>query len=351
VTSLSGDDAFEVPISSDWLDNKEWDPLPINDSDNTTPHNQPGTTIRISSLRDGVLRHFNNIGFQDDLSKAIAEHFTMFLQRGLTITVNDATIEPVLVEVLVSDRVDGPAPYVFRQIIDDVEVSIAVGLNTSRISAVDDDHVLEFEGERSATTAGWSVFCNDRAVIIGDKSRLTGWGDGLPLYHNQFSIITGVIEFRSKDADKLPVTTTKRALDTSSNVWLESILKMKTGLRIWTSYTNSWKNHPRSDQTKYWVDAKSLSLRKSIDLIATRTNVVLDDQTFEFNPKKQKIFPVPETQTPTSRKITFSRPAEEIRTVSKALFDNYDEKPSIVGEKSFEFTLRDIKRNDETNNE
>jgi len=35
----------------------------------------------------------------------------------------------------------------------------------------------------------------------------------------------------------------------------------------------------------------------------------------------------------------FSRPIEEIREVSKMLFDREDEKPGIVGEKCFELAL------------
>src|SRR5699024_2456759 len=132
--------------------------------------------------------------------------------------------EAVHVEVLVSDQADGPAPYVFQKTIDGVTVSLTVGLNTGRGFAQDDDDSPEFERDRSAATAGWTVFCIDRAVIVGDKSRLTGWGDGIPLYHYQFSIITGIIEFRSKHADQLPVTTTKRALDTSSDVWLQALI-------------------------------------------------------------------------------------------------------------------------------
>jgi hypothetical protein len=42
-------------------------------------------------------------------------------------------------------------------------------------------------------------------VIVGDKTRVPGWGYGIPLYHPQFSVITGIIEFRSTQADKLPV--------------------------------------------------------------------------------------------------------------------------------------------------
>src|SRR5207245_9350440 len=101
------------------------------------------------------------------------------------------------------------------------------GRNAGKDLGNDDADDAGFERDRASAPAGWTVLCNDRAVIVGDKSRLTGWGDGIPLYHPQFAIITGIIEFRSKRADKLPVTTTKRALDKSSTVCLESLVQMK----------------------------------------------------------------------------------------------------------------------------
>ena len=336
------DDAFEVPITSDWLDNKDWDPLPIVNMDSAAQLSEPGTQIWVGSLYQGVAKHFTNDAFRNELRTSISEHFTMFLQRGLKILVNDELVEAILVEVLVSEQPGKPAPYVFQKTIDGVLVSITVGLNTGRGLATDDDDTPEFERDRSAGTAGWTVFCNDRAVIVGDKSRLTGWGDGIPLYHYQFSIITGIIEFRSKHAETLPVTTTKRALDTSSDVWLQALVKMKEGMRIWISYTNAWKNHPRSDQTKLWETAKPLSLRKTVELVGTRDRATKADGAIEFNPQKQKVIPLPETQKPSSRRIVFSRPAEEIRTVSKSLFDSYDENPGIVGDKCFELVLQEV---------
>ncbi len=351
VQTLYGDAGFEVPISPEWLNDKGWDPLPIVNSVPQSHLDNPGTNIHVSHLYDGVSKHFINDAFRNELRTAISEHFTMFLQQGLSISVNDFAIEPILVEVLVSDREDGPAPYVFQKTIDDVEVSITVGLNSGRGLSSDEDDVPEFERDRSAATAGWTVFCNDRAVIVGDKSRLTGWGDGIPLYHYQFSIITGIIEFRSKFAEKLPITTTKRALDTSSDVWLQTLVKMKEGMRIWISYTNNWKNHPRSDQTQYWEDAKPLPLRKTIELVATRDKVIKADGRIEFNPKKRKVIPIPPTKKPTSRRITFSRPIEEVKTVSKALFDTYDEQPGIVGDTCFQLILQNLEKAGESDNE
>ena len=360
VNTLHGDDGFEVPISSEWLDNKDWEPLPIVDTEGAARLGEPGTIISVSALHSGVARHFTNDAFLNDLRISIAEHFTMFLQDGLRISVNDLPVQPVYVGVLVFENEHGPAPYVvkktpapyvFQKTIDDVIISITVGLNTGQGLPSDEDSAPDFERDRSPATAGWTVFCNDRAVIVGDKSRLTGWGDGIPLYHYQFSIITGIVEFRSKHADKLPITTTKRALDTSSDVWLQALVKMKEGMRVWISYTNNWKNHPRSDQTQHWKNARSLSLRKTIMLVSTRPSARRAGGYIEFNPQKQKVIPTPPAKEPSSRRVVFSRPVEEIRLVSKALFDSLDENPGVVGDKCFELALHGARKEDKAGHE
>lgn len=345
VRTRHGDDTFEVPITSQWLEAKNWDPLPINEPTEANEQlAEAGTTIYVSDLYAGVSRHFANGAFENEVRTAIAEHFTMFIQWGLKVELNGKPVEPVRVEVLVSTEEDRPAPYVFQKTIDDVLVSITVGLNTGRSLGDDDEDDAGFERDRSSATAGWTVLCNDRAVIVGDKGRLTGWGDGIPLYHPQFAIITGIIEFRSKHADKLPVTTTKRALDTSSNVWLESLVKMKEGMRIWISYTNQWKNHPRADQSSHWETAKPMALSRAIEAVAMRKATKKLGGVVEFNPQKEKVLPLPEDKKPSSRKIVFSRPAEEVRLVSKMLFDDPDEKPGIVGDKCFEMQLTKAKK-------
>lgn len=348
VRTRHGRDTFEVPITSAWLDAKGWEPLPINEPTEAKEKlAEPGTKIHVSELNPGVARHFANDAFVNEVTTAISQHFTMFLQWGLHVELNGKVVTPIHVEVLVSPREDGPAPYVYQKTIGDVTVSITVGLNTSRKfdSDDDDDDDEEIVGQRSAATAGWTVLCNDRAVIVGDKSRLTGWGDLplVPLYHPQFAIITGIIEFRSKHAEKLPVTTTKRALDTSSEIWLESLVKMKEGMRVWISYTNDWKNHPRSDQSSHWKDSSPLPLGKAIEAVALRLTARSSEGVVEFNPKKNNVLPRPEEKKPSSRKIVFSKPAEDVRIVSKMLFDDPDEKPGIVGDECFNIQLTKAK--------
>lgn len=348
VRTRHDDDTFEVPITSQWLEAKNWDPLPINEpTESNEKLAEPGTTIIVKDLYEGVALHFENEAFENKVRTAISEHFTMFLQWGLNVELNGKKVDPVRVEVLVSEREDGPAPFVFRKFIDGVLVSITVGRNTNRSLGNEDDDDAGFERDRSSATAGWTVLCNDRAVIVGDKGRLTGWGDGIPLYHPQFAIITGIIEFRSKRADKLPVTTTKRALDTSSNVWLESLVKMKEGMRVWIDYSNQWKNQSSSEQeqTRQWEDARPMALRQAIDVVALRSNAKrLENDGVEFNPKKNKVLPEPPGKKPSSRRITFSKPAEEIRLVAKALLDDENTRPGIVGEKCFDLALAKAKK-------
>jgi len=348
VRTRHDDDTFEVPITSQWLEAKNWDPLPINEPTAVDEQlDEVGTTILVNDLYEGVSRHFGNEAFENEVRTAIAEHFTMFIQWGLQVELNGKPVESVRVEVLVTTEENRPAPYIFQKTIDDVLVSITVGLNNGKRLGDDDEDDACFERDRSSATAGWTVLCNDRAVIVGNKERLTGWGDGIPLYHPQFAIITGIIEFRSKHADKLPVTTTKRALDTSSNVWLESLVKMKEGMRIWISYTNQWKNHPRADQSSHWETAKPMPLSRAIAVVATRSATRKVADFIEFNPLKAKVLPEPEDKKPSSRRIVFSRAAEEVRLVSKMLFDDSDEKPGIVGEKCFEMQLTKARKTED----
>jgi hypothetical protein len=342
VTAKCEQDSFEVLISSAWLNEKDWNPLPINQPNQSDePLSEPGTRILVSSLYPSIAKLFQNTSFINDLRRAISQHFTLFLQRGLKIYINNELVEPVKVEIMISDRDDGPAPYVYQKKIDDVDVTITVGLNLVRPYSADDDEASEADNDRSPPTSGWTVFCNDRAVIVGDKTRLTGWGDGIPLYHGQFSVITGIIEFKSNQAEKLPVTTTKRALDTSSDVWLESYPKMKEGLRVWINYTNKWKNHPQSDQLPFWKDAHLRALSQVVEQVASRPNVTKLRGAIEFNPQKQPggSFPQPKGDRPSSRRIVFTRPNEDIKFISNALFESSDIKPSQVGEACFDTIL------------
>ena len=86
------------------------------------------------------------------------------------------------------------------------------------------------------------MICNDRIVLLQDRSMITGWGDGgLPRYHPQFRAIAGLVVLMSNDAEKLPVSTTKRGLDVGSEVYLKVRQACIEGMKLFTDFTNKWK--------------------------------------------------------------------------------------------------------------
>lgn len=342
VKTMSGNDCFEVSITPEWLDDPDWSDLPIYSVEDDTRLQFPGTEISVRDLFGGVGRLFENDAFENILIMDISRHFTRFIKEGLSIFVNDKRVEREKIEILVNEHPDSPAPYIFQKRIDDVLVTMAVGLSSSKEADSDDAIGDRFVLERSSVSSGWTVFCNDRAVLFGDKSRLTGWGDGIPMYHDQFSIITGVVQFESDDASKLPTTTTKRSLDLTSNVWLETYTEMRKALRVWTSYTNRWKNHPRRDQADHWRNAKPMSLTQVMDVMLSMRGVKEQRGRVEYNPEKMGHLPKPEGSGPSNRRISFSRPREEVRALSAALFDTPDERPGVVGDECFSRVLAGI---------
>ena len=342
VRTMNGSDCFEVSITPEWLDDPDWNNLPINNVENNARLQIPGTEISVKDLFSGIGRSFENDAFENILIMDISRHFTRFIKEGLSIFVNGKQVEREKIEILVDERCDGPAPYIFRKTIDDVLVTIAIGLNPSKVAESEDAIGDRFVLERSSVSSGWTVFCNNRAILFGDKSRLTGWGDGIPMYHDQFSIITGVVQFESNDASKLPTTTTKRSLDLTSNVWLEAYAEMRKALRVWTTYTNRWKNHPRSDQKSHWENAKPMSLAQVMEVMLSVRDVKERAGRIEYNPERREHLPKPEGSGPSNRRISFSRPREEVRAVSAALFDTPDERPGVVGDECFSRVLADV---------
>ena len=141
--------------------------------------------------------------------------------------------------------------------------------------------------------------------------------------------------------DKLPVTTTKRALDTSSNVWLESLVKMKEGMRVWISYTNQWKNHPRSDQQTPLggrpADAAQQGDRGGRFAQRKSRRRESDDARSSSSTRRRTRFcPSPRTRRRRPDGSSSRVRSRRCGLVSKMLFDDANEKPGIVGDKCFE---------------
>src|SRR5262249_34970837 len=157
----------------------------------------------------------------EDLPRAIQELYAVIMGKGFAVQLNGSELQPVEFKLLVSSAKAGVAainPYVFRGRIGMVRVEVVVGFYRKPLTDVEIDEESE-SPKADLSQAGWSVICNDRLILRSDKSATTGWGTGnVPRFHNQFSSIAGVVTLRSTDPSLLPLNTTKRGIQTSTDV-------------------------------------------------------------------------------------------------------------------------------------
>jgi hypothetical protein len=349
VTSRTSSESFEVKIPAHWLtEDDNWElPLtfiePLQNQRNETVE---GTTIEVKDLYPGIKQLFASSGssFEQDFTTAVAQHFSFIIKKGFAVTVNGTEIIPKPLVILSSDlkassKKKEITPYIYQAKLDGVDVRLVVGFNTQMPTP---DEVDEAQDVRRRTEdAGWTVICNDRVIVYNNRTRLTGWGEAdVPSYHTQFIAISGVVNFQSNHAWKLPITSTKRDLDSSSELYLYVKNFMREGLKKFTSYTYKWKTYP-DEEKKISRRAKPTPIEQLLKVQPDNlwTKVRKTQNQFKLN------LDLPEpSRTNPNKQVRFFRPSSEISEVALFLFEDADVPPAEVGEKCFDKTLEQARR-------
>lgn len=341
------DERYKVEIPPEWLeddagtaDDPNHNPWQLTLTALDTRSQDNGTQIVVKDLYDGINRQFDKdqSSFLTDLEKEIARHYALILEKGFTVFLNGTQIEAVPLAILSPDRVGtsgGPSiePYVFVGDFEGVHVDLAVGFYRPLATEqqLDDETLVRSSREN----AGWTVICNDRVVLYNDKSPKTGWGTGgVPGYHNQFISIAGVVSFRSPDSMKLPLNTTKRGIDTSSELYHIVLDYMREGLKKFTAFTNTWKR--REDETREgFVSLKSVKPTEVSRQVAPEKFTPIRKHTDKGTGKYYS----PELPRPQDRqrqkRICFAADQEEIEVVAEYYFGDRNTDRAEVGKKCF----------------
>ena len=346
ISTRNKEDQYEVEITPGWIANEsEWE-IPVREADISA--NNDGTTIVVGDLYEGISKTFGERAksFSSDLNRMIATQYAYIIDKGFEVTINGECVKPRITKLVHDNRDNAPAdairPFVYRTTTDDgVKVFLAVGF-TRPIPSEDEVKDEQKVARYSSEDAGWTILCNDRAVLFCDRSQLTGWGEaGVPRYHPQFIAISGIVDFRSEDPSKLPTTTTKRGIDASSPLFLQVKNKMREGMRLFTNYTNKWKG--RADESKLHIEKGTpLSLEElkpTTEMLKfSKTRTPLSGK--QFKPKLP--LPTRRRREKTTRRISFVKEISKIETVADYLGDS-DMQPSEVGENCFEAIYAEAK--------
>lgn len=307
------EEPFVVSINvRDWLKSPDWDfelsaagPLP-----------NPGVSIKVAELYENIREEFENPTFSLRLRRMLSRDYCRFIERGLTIRVNSRKVKPFDFNVLAGG---GVVPYHAEFMLKNVKVEIIAGMAARPSDIVDPDD----EGDKE-DRSGWYVLCNDRMVVAADKTDLTGWGyGGRNRWHPQYRGFIGIILFSAKEADQLPLTTTKRSIDKDHDVYRLALARMVELTRLWTEYTN--KRKPALDEART-AEARA-------EPIAA----------FQAPMSKAMKFPqlTPVAQRVTDVTIQFSKPVKQWKALALKMGD-LAMSAREVGSRAFDYAYREM---------
>lgn len=281
--------------------------FPLDGGKQTSLPPETYTKIMIPRLREEVAQEFSDPGFLLKLRYALTAAYGERIRQGLRILLNGKQIELQRTELL-SSRFLKP---IFRnETIDGVRLRVYAGL------ASRDDN------ESKSEDCGWYIFCNDRLLLAGDKSAVSGWGkdNKNPSFHPQYNQFRGYAFFESNDPDKLPWNTSKNQANTESKVFRGAKPFLVNALSEVVEFLNKRKRAVSQKDRSY--DA----LLKSSTAVEV-SNIVRKSDHFEYKLAKERA-------SNGLVRIQFDEPANKVARAKKVLgVTSY----TRVGEEVFDY--------------
>jgi hypothetical protein len=343
ISTQNNESRYELEITPQWIAKEDVWEIPVKAV--KKEKREDGTTIVIGNLYPSIAGRFgaDAKAFKTVLERMVATHYAFIIDKGFEVKINGSTVSPRPTKLIFAKKqTAGIKPFIFKAKLDGVEVFLTVGF-TRPIPSQEEAASEQDEKQYSSLDAGWTILCNDRAVLYCDRSDLTGWGEAsVPRYHTQFIAISGIVEFRSNYPSKLPTTTTKRGIDASSSLYLQVKNKMREGMLIFTDYTNKWKGRA-NESKKHMEEATALSLEE----------IKTEAKTLSFSPTKRSALPgsqyrpdlpLPRRLESRTRRISYVKDVDEVKRVAEYLFDDANADPSDVGEKCFDLMLKETRK-------
>lgn len=221
VESKTNDDHFEVNVDVDEWRNKtktitqnnkdieveDWDFRYVNITAENCNLSENGTYVKVTNLHSDVADLFDDeflVALKDDIERLL----NFSLENKIKITLNGKESKSKDIKVF-NEKSE---PYFYEGVKEDVRFKVIAGLGDVGNPSV----------------SGWYIYCNDRLVLEADKSEVTGWGTtGLPKWHIDYVMFRGIVFLDAEETINLPLTTTKKGIDTTSDVYKSVLVYMK----------------------------------------------------------------------------------------------------------------------------
>lgn len=288
-----------------------------------------GTTITVTRLHEAVREDLADSGFLSLLREQIRFRHQGAIAEGITVTLNGERLNHFSRELL-----SGPdfkpinRTFVVSSERGDVAVRIIAGITKLERKDMGKDEG-DAENFRAGTDAGWWIFCNDRLLLMRERTRLTGWGDSLPNYHPQYRQFRGYAYLTAGSTAALPWNTTKTGVDEESRIWRQVQAQIKVAGAQVVAVLNRLKIEEQTsvnDDDRPTVNAAAAAELVSTDKLEEREAFAVPPQ----RKPKSKSSP----RKPRVQKMQFEVPVERFAVVSERLGTSV---VAEVGRRTFDY--------------
>jgi len=188
------------------------------------------TKIEIRDLQTETSLRFGGDTWVKGLSHQIARRYGRFVEKGFEIWIDHTRLQSEEVKI----REDGPYEADSKVYTTKAGVHVHIEYGQHKLHRFPiEGRGSEEQNRRLTAQYGWTIFCNDRAVILSDQTSKTGWDIGK--FHSEFYGFVGNVNFVSQHPELLPWKTTKTDIDLNNPSYQETIGEMRKFTKKWRS--------------------------------------------------------------------------------------------------------------------
>ncbi|MFG0414632.1 ATP-binding protein [Pseudomonas sp. zjy_8] len=225
-TTINTDTGLErclIEIKTDeYLSSADWS-LPAS---KLPSEGRKGTKITTTELSSETSQLFADSEWIDKLQRETGIRYGKQIAKGLEISINKLSIEPRIVEIRQDSPYNSQSKF-FR--VGSTTIYIEAGQHIKHRFSAEVDYDKEKNAELT-DEYGWTVYCNERAILICDKSWKTGWDKK---FHTEFYGFVGNIYFTDSNPANLPWNTTKTDVDLNNSAYQLSLEDMRKFVDKW----------------------------------------------------------------------------------------------------------------------
>lgn len=180
--------------------------------------------LEIGGIKRDVLGDLGSETWEDSLREQIRIRYAIFCKKGILITVNGKKCGEFGPEIRNPGFLKKRTKNLMSQ--NGVSIYLEAGLHENyRIAKIDSDYTQLKPIIKNLTPEyGWYIVCNDRIILVADKSKTTGWTTS---WHNEYHGFLGWAHYVSEDPSLLPWDTKKTGINTNHQTHVEVLSSLK----------------------------------------------------------------------------------------------------------------------------